>query len=45
MIKSEVKICDIQPKFAFKTSTTLRQYIRQVDVQHNKMLKESTASH
>jgi hypothetical protein len=45
VIKSEVKICDIEPKFAFKTSTTLGQYIRQVDVQHNKMLKESTASH
>lgn len=29
MIKSEVKICDIQPKFAFKTSTTLAQYVRQ----------------
>lgn len=41
VIKSEVKICDIQPKFAFKTSTTLGQYIRQVDVQHSKILKES----
>lgn len=42
-MNSKVKICDIlvQPKFAFKTSTVWGQYIREVDVQHNKMLRES----